>query len=353
MRDYTLLIAFLLAPFLILSTGYIWTGQQIGLMVIFLILIASMIDNLWIRGFLLYVIAWQTFLFVQALMEPQMFQQAISSGYTQTLFMASGAVIYLTVSKSTIRLPIFYNAICVAALIQAGVALLQTFGVDLVSMCLSLIVPTRSALGPAPLVGFLGNPNYLAAFLAFSTPFFFRKRWVWSLPLVIYVLVASWTSSAVIPAIIAAAYFLWIELVNVDDRAYVGGIAALAIAGYLYLDAGSVTAGGRFEIWETAFNQVVQSPLGLTFGLGPGATWARNYPLHSEWVAMIHQFGAIGLSLGAGYVLTVKRDNIYLFSSFVIIVINMFGNSALHIAPTAFLACMVAGLMERETRCGN
>ena len=129
-------------------------------------------------------------------------------------------------------------------------------------------------------------------------------------------------------------------------------ITVLLVAGYVIIDYSSY-GGGRFDFWKEAFNQVVQWPLGIAFGLGPGAEWANNYPLHSEWVTLFHQFGVIGIILAVGFLLTVSRKNVYLFSSFVIIVINMFGNAALHIAPTAFLACMVAGLMERERSQGN
>lgn len=351
MKEYTLPIAFLLAPFLILSTGYIWTGQQIGLMMIFLVLIATMIENLWLRGFLLYAAAWQTFLFIQGLIHPGQFQFALASGYTQVLFMFAGAMIYLTTSRSKISLPVFYNVICIATLIQTGIALLQKFGgIDIVPMVLSLIAPTKSSLGDRALVGTLGNPNYLAAFLAFSMPFFFRKWWIWSFPLVTAILVVSMTSSAIIPAILGTSVFVvlrfrpgWKWLVPVAV------IAFLLIAGYAMVDFPSYR-GGRFEIWNEAFNQVVKSPLGVAFGLGPGAAWAQNYPLHSEWVTLFHQFGVIGLILATGFVLTVSRKNVYLFSSFVIIINNMFGNAALHIAPTAFLACMVVGLMERERK---
>jgi hypothetical protein len=352
MKDYTLPIAFLLAPFLILSTGYIWTGQQIGLMVIFLVIMAAMIENLWIRAFLFYAIAWQTVLFIQALIHPKMFEAAIASGYTQCLFMVAGAMIYLTASRSKIKDETFYNVICAAALIQTVVALFQRFaGIDLVLMGLSLIAPTKSSMGDNALVGFLGNPNYLAAFLAFSVPFFFRRYWALTLPLVIIVLVVSMTSSAVLPVIIGIGVFVamkyklgWKWLTPVSMAVF------LLIAGYEFYDP--MLGNPRFEMWGPALNQVIQAPVGLTFGLGPGAAWANNYLLHSEWVTLFHQFGVVGLALAAGFLWTVKRNNIFLFSSFVVIVINMFGNAALHIAPTAFLACMVAGLMERKTENG-
>ena len=353
MKEYTLPIAFLLAPFAILSTGYIWTGQQIGLMIIFLVLMAGMIENRWLRGFLFYVIAWQTVLFVQAMIHPGMFQSAIASGYTQALFMTAGAMIYLTALKSKLPVSTFYNFICIAALIQILIAIPQRYmGFDLVRMALSLIAPTKSIYTTPVLVGTLGNSNYLAAFLAFSVPFFFRKWWIWSLPLVAVALYFSMSSAAVIAAIIVGGFFVAKKYRGWKWMLLSVAITVLLVAGYIMIDSPGFV-NERFHIWTAAFNQVVQWPLGIAFGLGPGAAWAQNYPLHSEWVTLFHQFGVIGIILAVGYLLTVSRKNIYLFSSFVIIVINMFGNAALHIAPTAFLACMVAGLMERERSQGN
>jgi hypothetical protein len=369
MREYTLPIAFLLAPFLILSTGYIWTGQQIGLMIIFLIVLANMIENKWLRWFLFYAIAWQAYRFVQALIHPEMFQAAIASGYTQVLFMAAGAMIYLAASKSKIKDETFYNVICGAALIQAVIALLQKFaGIDLVLMALSLIAPTKSNMGNSAFVGSLGNPNYLAAFLAFSVPFFFRKGWVWSFPLVVISLIAANTSTAAVAAGIGMGVFstYFYKKGTLTKREYAGSMTLIMLwivwYAFLFHPIGQIVpvygaSGaepsrelGRGDIWMYAWTAVTATWNGVIFGLGPGAAWKYNYPLHSEWVTLFHQFGVIGLGLAAGFLWTVKRKNIYLFPSFVIIVINMFGNAALHIAPTAFLACLVAGLMERTVR---
>ncbi|MFH2076621.1 MAG: hypothetical protein ABIJ57_14970 [Pseudomonadota bacterium] len=373
MKEYTLPIAFLLAPFAILSTGYIWTGQQIGLMIIFLVLMATMIDNKWLRAFLFYAIAWQVFLFAHAMIHPYKFQAASASGYTQVLFMTAGAMIYLMASKSKINLPVFYNVICVAALIQTVIALFQKFGgVDLVPMVLSLIAPTKSKLGEGALVGTLGNPNYLAAFLAFSVPFFFRKGWSWTVPLVIVALIAAYTSTAAIALGIGMGVFVTYLYREGKLNARVYGesltLIALWIICYSFFfhpslfqvygtpaaeqvrDLGRGESLVRGDIWMYAWAAVSLTWQNFIFGLGPGAAWKYNYPLHSEWVTLLHQFGLIGLTIAAGYLLTVSRKNIYLFSAFIIIVINMFGNAALHIAPTAFLICMVAGLMERERK---
>ena len=373
MKDYTLPIAFLLAPFLILSTGYIWTGQQIGLMVVFLVLMASMIENRWIKVFLSYVVAWQVCLFVNALIHPREFEQAIASGYTQVLFMLAGAMVYLTASKSKIKNETFFNIICVAAIIQTATALLQCLGVDIVQKGLSLIAPAKSSIGDRAFVGWLGNPNYLAAFLAMSIPFLFRKWWCFALPLIVSALVLSHTSAAAVSAGIGMAAFSAYLYKNekLTGREFMLSLtlASLWVVWYAFLFhpsivqvAGSPAAGSplagtpaesganlvRGDIWAYALSQVTSTWSGFSLGLGPGAAWKYNYPLHSEWVTLFHQFGVIGIVLAAGYLLTAPRKNAYLFPAFIIGIINMAGNATLHIPVTAFLICMIAGLLERE-----
>jgi hypothetical protein len=345
MREYLLPTTFLLSPFLILSTGYIWTGQQIGLMMVFLLLLAAMIENRWVQLFIVYVVVYQTWLFIDAIVNPSLFRAALSSGYTQVLFMFAGAMIFHATSKSKVSVGIFYNIICIAALIQAGIAILQVTLIDLVPITLSLIATAKSQALNIP-VGTLGNQNYLAAFLAFSTVFFLRRIWIFGLIPVCVALFISHTTSAVVPAVIGIGLFCILRY-QLKLKLIAGVVLLCALMALMYgLYDASIFVNDRFEIWGSALNQVLNN--NIIFGLGPGALWAGNYPLHSEWVTLVHQFGLIGLILAGGYLVTVSRKNIYLFSSFVIIVINMAGNAALHIPPTAFLACLVAGLMERD-----
>jgi hypothetical protein len=349
MKDYALPIAFMLAPFLVMSTGYIWHGQQMGLMVLFVCLIAAIVDNKWIRAFLFYAIAWQTFLMFAALSHPKMMHFVIGQAYTQVLFMSAGALIFVLASRSKIALETFYNLICVAAVIQSMIAIVQYFLFDPVPIVLSLFAPAKASLGNIPLIGTLGNPNYLSAFLAFSLIFFFRKEWIVAAIPVVGVLFISKTSSAVIPAVIGTAVFLvmryrinwkWVSLM-------LCGVVAVIVWYAFFYDA-PINENDRFQMWAVAFGQVIEKPYGFVLGLGPGAAWIRNYPLHSEWVTLFHQFGVVGCLLAIGYFLTIHRKNAYLFSALVIMAINLAGNAGLHIPVTAFLVCLVAGLNQRE-----
>jgi len=355
-EEYILPALFILAPFLILARGYIWHGQQIGLMVIFLVILATMIENKLAKTFLFYVAVWQAYLFYRALINPSATGQALN-GFQQVLFMFAGAIIYLKASRSKLHMSLFYNIICIGALIQTSIALLQKFtGIDLVVIGLSLIAESRSSIGDRALVGMLGNPNYLAAFLAISLPFFFRGKiksflpqWWWGIIPVSVGLILSMTSAAVIPALIGCGIFIFLRY-RPDWKNTCTFITCLLFAAFYYTvfyDNSSVLNNERFGLWKEVFNQVITSPLGFASGIGPAAKWAHPYPMHSEWVTLFHQFGFLGLVIAGGFIFTIPRKNIYLLSAFVIAIINMAGNAALHIPVTAFLICMIAGLMER------
>jgi Kef-type K+ transport system membrane component KefB len=94
--------------------------------------------------------------------------------------------------------------------------------------------------------------------------------------------------------------------------------------------------------------QLTVQPISIIIGMGPGAGWGKAYPMHNEWLQCLHQFGLIGLSLMVGFAATISRGNRVLFTAFLIAAVNMFGNYSLHLAPSAFLICVIAGLIERE-----
>lgn len=360
-REKLLIAAFLACPFMILSTGYIWTGQQIGLLVMFTALLAASVTNGWVRAFMLFAVAWSAWLFFAGFSSVQLRRVAILA-HTQILFMCAGAFIFTLASESKGRLGAFYNAICAAALLQAIAAGLQGAGLfDFVNWYTSLLAPAGSLQEiKNPMVGMLGNQNYVGAFLAVSLPFFFRRYWILTAPVLVYDLALLDSSSATIAAIIGCAAFcvarygsgIGIGSLGRGAKASLVAVPLLAAA----LIAGNVFIldpfwqNDRFDMWRSAMQQVMATPWGGLFGLGPSAAWARNHSLHSEWVTLFHQFGMVGVILAIGYVFTVPRRNPILLASLAVAVVNMGGNAALHIPATAFLVCMVAGLLERERR---
>jgi hypothetical protein len=56
----------------------------------------------------------------------------------------------------------------------------------------------------------------------------------------------------------------------------------------------------------------------------------------------------VGLWIVGGYVLTLWRGNRFLFAALLIALINAGGNYNLHLAPSAALIAVIAGLIERD-----
>ncbi len=326
-------------PFGFLSKGLVFTGQHYAFVIGCLAIIASQIGNVFIRSFLYYLCGWELLILVYAV-GFHVPQEIILTSMNTLIYFAFGALVYVSVIKSTVRKETFYNLICIAAIIQSAIGLFQVLKFDPVVWLLNLYVPTQQLWNFWDPTGTLGNPGFLAAFIVISAPFFFRKGWRYALPLLLGVLWMTHARGAIIPLIVGTAFYFfgwqWIVL----------GIAPAVM--YALYNGRPVYMSDRFDYWQEAIRQVFASPFSVVLGMGPGAGWGKPFPLHSEWVTCLHNYGVVGLSLMAGYVGTIHRGNRILFTSFLIATINMVGNFPLHLAPSAFLIIIIAGLIERE-----
>ncbi len=359
MRDYVIFLLFLLLPFAFISPGILHGGQQFFLMISALIIIGMLCENKWIRVFLVYIALWQLYLFVHGLIAIDLFAKRIDPqikfGLIQTMFAVCGAVIYKGVIDSKIKLKHVYNIICVTAIIQSLLALSQMCGYDPVLAMLNLIVYTHAALPKTTVVGTLGNPNFLAAYLAISLPFFFRKYWCWFIPVIIFLFLFAKTSTAVFAVTVGCIIYFKNYSFKVGKIKITGliiGILFLVIGVGYFINEAKVFTDPRYGFWLKAINNLKTIPNWI-FGLGPAASWGYNYPLHNEWLTILYQYGLIGLGLAGGFVYTVYRGNKILFTALIIALVSMFGSYPLHLAPSAFLIIIIAGLMGREKESAN
>jgi len=110
---------------------------------------------------------------------------------------------------------------------------------------------------------------------------------------------------------------------------------------------------GRFLMWQVAISKLCQHWSLMIFGFGPGAFWGRQYPIHGEYISVWFQWGLVGLAIVAGYIIhtwrfLIKRKDMLLTTSFLIICLDCIGNFPMQIASTGFLALIIMGLIERE-----
>ncbi len=349
LKKYMVIISYILVPFGFLSLGLIYTGQHYAILLAMTLILSTFIKDTSVRLFLIFCVLWQVVILCYAMVYP-IAKLASSAGFGVIIYSTVGATIYYAVQISEVKKSHYYNAICIAALIQSALAISQFFLFDPTIWLVKQFVPASHLLVNGTMVGTIGNPNFLAAFLAISLPFFFRKNWFYFIPLLAGILLMSKASSAVLPAIAGSAYFLY-KLSGTRLVKYaIPATAITAILLYLFFDKG-VLDSPRFEYWTHAYRQVTAWWVTTVFGMGPGASWGRPFPIHSEWVSCFHQFGIIGIGLFVSFIIKQfwknSQDDI-LTSAFIVIVVNLMGNSALHYAPIAFLICIIVGLMERE-----
>lgn len=93
-----------------------------------------------------------------------------------------------------------YNAICIVALANVAAQLVQVCGVSF-----------PRGLKPYDQYGFVGllaNVNETSALFAVCLPFFFRKRWLWSIPAIVTGLLLARTTNGIIAASVVSAVWL-------------------------------------------------------------------------------------------------------------------------------------------------
>ncbi len=354
-QKYFILFFFSLVPFCFFASvplsakiASVHMGHHYALVIACLGIIGAFIRNKWITLFFLYAAAWMVLIFVLKQLNPSIPAIAVANAFDATLYMLVGGAIFLCVYHSDLSKEAFYNVICVTSIIQAVIAVLQRFGFDPVLWLLNLSLNAVPLLDVHTMTGTLGNNNFLGAYLAISMPFFFRRNWTYALILIVPVLYLTQTTSAVVPALIGVMFYVFDRVKGFYQIAGIIAAAVVASLAYALFNHTPFYSNPRWADWWFALRQLFVHPIYVLIGMGPGAGWGKIYPMHNEWLQCFHQFGFVGFSLLAGYVLTIYRGNRILFTAFLIAAINMIGNYSLHLAPSAFLIIIVAGLIERE-----
>jgi hypothetical protein len=101
-------------------------------------------------------------------------------------------------------------------------------------------------------------------------------------------------------------------------------------------------------MWIDGIQKITHSWESILFGFGPGIQWKAGDQLHNEYLMTVWNYGLIGLTFLIGFIVTIHRQNRWLFTAFIILCVDMIGNHALHTTPTALLAVVIIALIERE-----
>jgi len=383
---WTIAAVFLMLPFAFITPGLIWKSQQLFFLILPLFIVAASLRNRWIKVFLFYAGAWQIFLFIYAFNRPDVNP---GPGLGCLLSIMAGAIVFKFVSEGKLEKEKWFQVIRIAIIMQVAISISQFLGFNPIAWILSQFIQVRQ-LTPTHLVGSIGNRNYLAAFVAFSIPMFiywkqlniFGWRMGAFLPFVAFMLIVcpspgtvaailgvtfyaaySRTQSpgGIIPclliALIGAAGFTAVYVLYTGNhlnefQALPGQLSQFFSQGKVDFD---VFQGdlGRIGMWLMALGHLISSVPGMIFGFGPGAFWGREYPLHSEYMAVWFYYGLIGLFLMLGYLWSTwkflwKSKDITLMTCFLIIFVEIGANHSFEIATTGMLGVIILGLIERE-----
>ncbi len=356
-RDKLILALFLILPFCVwfalVPINHVHIAQRYAFFLVAVVVLGWMTRNVWIRAFSIYVVIWQAALF-SGIYSGVVSLQHAAGGMSEMLYLAAGLALFIGVSRTRIRLETFSLGIRLAAILQAAIGTLQILDLDVFNVILPQFMVIARGLPGDTMVGTLGNNNFLAAWLAISLPFFLDGKWRWFLPWLIGLLLWSHTTSAVLPAAVGIAVYLVHGRWEVSApgarpvRWWVALFPLLAIlCGAVYFLWDGAATNTRWQLWGFAGRQILESPAAIVFGLGPGAPWGPKYPMHNEWLTILHHYGIVGVAMVAGFLRGLDRSEGGLVAALAVIIINMLGNYPLHLAPSAFLIILIVGLMWR------
>jgi O-antigen ligase len=258
-----------------------------------------------------------------------------------------GAVWYVLLILCVQNVNALLNAICLIALANVGLMILQYFGID------PIFKPIAGYEGYYP--GFMPNNNLTSGLLAICLPAFLRYRWALLLPMVFLGLILAKTTGGALAAV--AGLIVWLNIKF--PRTYLTIIVLIGLVLFLvFVDNPGIAA--RLEVWMIGLKESINHPL-LGAGIGHWKT-VFNMPLainnlrwttpHNEFIQAYFEMGVFAVVIIMGYLVSVTRRfrniNTMFIAAFAVIVVNSLVNFPFHIATTAYIAVTWIALMDKE-----
>lgn len=219
-------------------------------------------------------------------------------------------------------------------------------------------------LGHPAVIGFIGNPTHLSAYLGMCLPFLFLYKKPWLSISLLFIIISFFTNygSRTVPitGIIVAIVTLLYCLFCFGKKKFVIGILILLIligAVCLFFDLGSelLSAKGRIGVWEEYWEYIKPSFI-LGRGLGANkviSTYSPDFKsfnhLHNEFLQVLLELGIIGLLIiiyGVWDFFRIKnksKEDIILKAVFLGFLVQSFTLFPAHLWMTSSLAMFVYG----------
>jgi hypothetical protein len=327
-----------LLPYAFVLNGQVHTGHHFGFIILAMMTVAKTINDKYLQWFFYYLAGQCVFIFAGNLFGITTLDQSYRA-LSYVMHCTAGLIFLSFIVNTKIDTDKIYNIIRVVAVIQCLVCLSQYwFRFDPFLWVLDhYIVINKDFKIYKDIPGTIGNRNFVAGLLAISTPFFFRKYWIFFLPFIFTVLFIAKTSTAIIA--------LGAGLVIYSNNIYMIIISILFVLIYAGL-YDKIYGNVRFDNWVMATENMIKS--NPVFGLGPNAKWAKSYLIHNDILSVFLFHGIIGLSLFVGFIKGLIVNDRILMSSLAIGIVNSIGSYSMHIAPVALLNITIIGLIIKQ-----
>jgi hypothetical protein len=229
------------------------------------------------------------------------------------------------------------------------------------------------------MIGTMGNPNFLGAYLAISLPLFYRKWWFLGAALIVYAILMSKCEMAMLAAVASTWWFVFkewhtgdrhlcfkvaffprVSLPRFNDRfikLFALGVVPILATAYLLWEHGFFSGnlkelliqrgGTRLVNWTIVANVLLQGPLNMIFGCGPASDISMQ-PIHNGYVWLLGHFGIIGFVLFAMFLIKLPKTHTLFTCSFIAICVDACGSIVMRIPALAYPSIIIFALMSRQ-----
>lgn len=262
------------------------------------------------------------------------------------------------------------NGMAIGAIIQATICISQRFGLNFYQKAVEVITGSNSVVDfnmvKNGTLGSLGNTNFTNAYLGICAAAFFRRKWIYYIPVIALAMFYTKSLMGIFAALGACAFYIYSRFLKLDNRLPFL-FAAIAFIGAFLFGVGEHDSG-RFDIWRKCL--AVVDLKHFILGKGPGWFYdnARYFVLfpgailiqeHNEFLAFFNMFGIIGAVLLAILFLKMipKKTNAPLFGAISFAVfINCFGHFIFHQSTVAMsglasFAVFFANKKDNDVEC--
>lgn len=280
--------------------------------------------------------------------------------YKPIIYMGIFFALTIAISSSNSLLCNFDNISVVVyycGIIMAGYVIAQWLGID--PFMKDSLVHSNSATPSYKLTGTMGHPTIVSVFIAMTIPFgIYLKRWYGVIGMIIAVLL---TKSMM--AYLALACGLIFYSTNKNILLMLSVFIVLFLIGLWLSISGIVTLSGRYDIWLTAFKDMLSNQKTFITGFGIGS-WQYIYPMmhntkdnwltaHNEYFELFWGTGILSIIflfnsvkyLFIGIIESGSKEVKVLGASILILLVDAVGNFTFHLGVFCLYFCIMVGLV--------